>query len=177
MLAAWKADQKVSGSNLLSLLLYFFISNRKDMGLNPLYSKFVNSVCTNKKLSLLYSLLQNNYLTKNQSFFFLCKNVLLQKYYHPITYPVPFICARSMPQHRKKYSTSKDYLSLLVYLYLLVYAPYTLWELLFKINCSAFGNVSLQNMTEPNAGKRGIGFKKPTVIGIKNASSPVFRVS
>ena len=60
---------------------------------------------------------------------------------------------------------------------LLVYAPYTLWELLFKINCSAFGNVSLQNMTEPNAGKRGIGFKKPTVIGIKNASSPVFRVS
>ena len=28
-----------------------------------------------------------------------------------------------MPQHRKKYSTSKDYLSLLVYLYLLVYDP------------------------------------------------------
>ena len=31
------------------------------------------------------------------------------------------MCARSMPQHRKKYSTSKEYLSLLVYLYLLVY--------------------------------------------------------
>ena len=32
-----------------------------------------------------------------------------------------------MPQYRKKYSTSKDYLSLLVYLYLLVYASYQ-WQ-------------------------------------------------
>ena len=39
MLAAWKADQKDSFSNLLSFLLYFFISNPKDMGSNPVYSR------------------------------------------------------------------------------------------------------------------------------------------
>ena len=65
MLAAWKADQKDSFSNLLSFLLYFFISNPKDMGSNPVYSKSVNSVCLKKKLSLLSSLLQCNYLTKS----------------------------------------------------------------------------------------------------------------
>ena len=125
MVAVWDADQKDAGSKLFRFLLYFFISNWKDMGSNPVYSKSVNSVSTNKKLSHLSSLLQYNYLTqktvKNQSFIFLCTNFLLQKYYHPILNPLPFICARSMPQHRKKYSISKDYLSLLVYLYLLVY--------------------------------------------------------
>ena len=79
VVAARKADQKYSGSNLLSFLLYFFISNWKDLCSNPVYSKFVNSVCTNKKLSFLSSLLQYNYLTRNQSFIFLCKNFLLQK--------------------------------------------------------------------------------------------------
>ena len=92
------------------------------MGSNPVYSKSVKSVCTKKKFSHCSSLFQYNYLSKNHSFIFLCKNFLLQKQYHPIPHPVvPFICACSMPQHRKKYSTSKDYLSLLVYLYLLVY--------------------------------------------------------
>ena len=56
-----------------------FISNRKDMASNPVYSKSVNSVCPNKKLSHLSSLLQYNYLTKNQSFIFLCKIFLQQK--------------------------------------------------------------------------------------------------
>ena len=79
VVAEWKGDQKDSGSNLLSFLLYFFISNQKDMGSNPVYSKSVNSVCINKKFSHHYSLLQYNYLTKNQSFIFLCKIFLLQK--------------------------------------------------------------------------------------------------
>ena len=89
VVAAWKGDQKGSGSNLLSFLLYFFISNQKDMGSNPVYSKSVNSVCTNKKLSHLSSLLQYNYLTKNQSFIFLCKMFSYRKSTNPspIHYP------------------------------------------------------------------------------------------
>ena len=104
---------------------YLFISNRKDMGSNPVNSKSVNSVCTNKKISHLSSLLQYNYLTKNQSkeHKVLFKNFLLQKQYHPNPHLPPFICACSMPQQRKKVCTTKDYLFLLVYLYLLVYAP------------------------------------------------------
>ena len=43
------------------------------MGSNPVNSKSVNSVCTNKKISHLSSLLQYNYLTKNQSFIFFSK--------------------------------------------------------------------------------------------------------
>ena len=35
VLAAWNADQKGAGSNLLNVLLFFFISNLKDVGLNP----------------------------------------------------------------------------------------------------------------------------------------------
>ena len=39
VVASWNADQKDAGSNLLSFILYFFISNQKDMGSNPVYSK------------------------------------------------------------------------------------------------------------------------------------------
>ena len=73
VVAAWHADQKNAGSNLFRFLLYFFISNWKDMGSNPVYSKSVNSVCTNKKLSHLSSLLQYNYLPNNNYLFFFAK--------------------------------------------------------------------------------------------------------
>ena len=43
------------------------------MGSNPVYSKSVNSVCTNKKLSYLSSLLQYNYLKKSIIYFSLQK--------------------------------------------------------------------------------------------------------
>ena len=112
---SWSEGFWFISTQFLTLL---FISNRKDMGSNPVYSKSVNSVCTNKKLSYLSSLLQYNYLKKSIIYF------SLQKFSSTEIippHPLPFICARSMPQHRKKYSTSKDYLSLLVYLYLLVY--------------------------------------------------------
>ena len=73
VVAVWKADQKDSDANLLSFLLYFFISNRKDMGSNPVYSKSVNSFCSNNKLSHLSSLLQYNYLTKINHLFLFAK--------------------------------------------------------------------------------------------------------
>ena len=38
VVASWNADQKDAGSNLLSFILHFFISNRKDMVSNPVYS-------------------------------------------------------------------------------------------------------------------------------------------
>ena len=51
VVAAWDADQKDAGSNLL--IFYFF------------YSKYVNSVNTNKKIVHLSSLLHYNYITQN----------------------------------------------------------------------------------------------------------------
>ena len=38
VVASWNADENDAGSILLSFLLYFFISNQKDMGSNPVYS-------------------------------------------------------------------------------------------------------------------------------------------
>ena len=120
VVAARDAGQKDAGSILLIVLPLFFklegywFKSRK-------HSKSVNSVKTNKNIVHLFSLLKFNYITKKLIIYFLFKNVILQKQYHPIPHPLPFICARSMPQHRKKDCTGKAYLSLSVYLYLLVY--------------------------------------------------------
>ena len=57
------------------------------MGSNPGNSKSVNSVCTNKKIANLSSLLQYNYLTKNHLVYF--RKCLLQKYNSMSTTPSP----------------------------------------------------------------------------------------
>ena len=41
----------------------------------------------------------------------------------------------------------------------------------------AFGTVSMQKRTVPKPGHGGVGLKKPTVVGFKNATSPAFRVN
>ena len=47
------------------------------------------------------------------------------------------ICARSMPQPRKKYCRRKDYASLLVYLYLLVYGRHSTDRQLYQLSLSS----------------------------------------
>ena len=41
VVAAWNADKKNPGSNLLFILIFFFISNLKDVGSNPENSKSI----------------------------------------------------------------------------------------------------------------------------------------
>ena len=47
VVAAWNADQKNPGSNILCILLFIFISNLKDVGLNPENSKSIK-LCLHK---------------------------------------------------------------------------------------------------------------------------------
>ena len=96
-----------------------FISTLKDVGSYPGLKQ--TKPFTNKKKKPPLSPFTITVSQGKAIIYSLFKKFNLLKYYHPIPLLLPFICARSMPQPRKKVSTSKDYLSLLVYLYLLVY--------------------------------------------------------
>ena len=102
MVAAWNIDKKDAGSNLLSVLLFFTLFQIwRLLVLILSYIKLYNSVITIKKKNHPSPLLQ---LSQRKSIviYTLFNKFNLQKYYHPIPLSLPFICALSMPQPRKK---------------------------------------------------------------------------